>query len=68
MEYHVENEYALRDIHMVFSLKINKLVDYLSNMKIDKLHFWKYDSLNVLGWDELNAQFKGRMVPIKTDE
>jgi len=67
LEYHVENEYALRDIHG-FSLKINKLVDYLANMKIDKLHFWKDDSLNVLGWDELNAQFKGRMVPIKTDE
>jgi CRISPR-associated protein Csh2 len=67
LEYHVENEYALRDIHG-FSLKINKLVDYLANMEIDKLHFWKDDLLNVLGWDELNAQFKGRMVPIKTGE
>lgn len=67
MEYHVENEYALRDIHG-FSLNINKLVDYLANMKVDRIHFWKDDALTILGWDELSSQFEGRMIPIKTDE
>lgn len=66
LNYLVDNEYMVRSVQD-FSVDITRMVSYLSDNKIETIHYWKDDGLSVDGWEELLSEYEGRMVCIETD-
>jgi len=66
LNYLVDNEYTVRSVQD-FSVDITRMVSYLSDNKIETIHYWKDDELSVEGWEEFLSEYEGRMVCIETD-